>query len=431
MFAVAMACVFFYGRNIPLAEDWHMVAPLTGNEPNLARWLWTQNNEHRVPLPKIILLFLLKLTNGDFRVGMVLTILCMGLLSAWLIKVFNTIRGGRTIYSDAFFPVLLLHIGNWENFYWTWQFTFVLATMLTCVLISIVVSYKGLMNTRQAIIAAMCMIFLPLCGANGLLYLLPVFPWLAFEGYLHFHLKETEASKRIGIILLSAAALTVLIVIGYFIGYERPQWYRPSPGIFTTLKTSIKFMALAFGPTASASWGLWGFLAVLITISTTALLLLSILKFGQAEVRRAFWLLLFLGGNVIFALAIGYGRATMVPKVGLPIRYVLLAVPTLIICYGSWQLYGSRVTRKIIQWGLFIIMLFLLFHNTRKGFFWRNWYLKGADAVLQGIKKGVPRSELVTRHQKFLLHWDRDVLTNGMQQLKQAGMGPLKFMKED
>ncbi len=125
-------------------------------------------------------------------------------------------------------------------------------------------------------------------------------------------------------------------------------------------------------------------------------------------------------------------RTSAIPEIkGLPMRYVLLAVPTLIICYSSWQLYGSPVTRKIIQWCLFIIMLLLLFQNTRKGFFWRNWYLEGTDAVLQDIKKGVPRSELVTRHQKFLLHWDRDMLTNGMQQLKQAGMGPLKFMKED
>ncbi len=330
-----------------------------------------------------------------------------------------------------FFPVLLLHIGNWENFYWTWQFTFVLATILTCILITVIVKNKRIIHIRQALIAAMCMIFLPLCGANGLLYLLPVIPWLAFEGYLHFRLKGTGTNKRVGYILLCATALTILIIIAYFIGYERPQWYPPSPGILITLKTSMMFMALGFGPIAAASWGLSGFFVVLLIISTTALLLFSILKFGKAESRRAFWLLLFLGGNVIFALAMGYGRATMVPKLGLPMRYVLLAVPTLIICYSSWQLYGSPVTRKIIQWGLFIIMLLLLFQNTRKGFFWRNWYLEGTDAVLQDIKKGVPRSELVTRHQKFLLHWDRDMLTNGMQQLKQAGMGPLKFMKED
>ena len=287
------------------------------------------------------------------------------------------------------------------------------------------------MNIRDAIIASLCMIFLPLCGANGLLYLLPVIPWLAFEGYLHFHLKKPVANKRVGSILISAVVLTVLIVITYFIGYDRPDWYAPSPTVIATLETSIKFMALGFGPIAAASWGLSGFLVLVLIIATATLLLFTILKSRGTELTRAIGLFLFLGGNIIFAFALGYGRATMVPTVGLPMRYVLLAVPTLIICFSSWQLYGSPDLRKVIQWGLFLAMFILILPNTRKGLVWRNWYIKGADAVLQDVKTGVPQSQIVSRHQKFLLHWDKDMLNNGVQQLKQAGMGPFKYMKED
>ena len=88
MFLVALACIFVYGRNIPLAEDWHLVAPLTGNEPDIVKWLFAQNNEHRIPLPKLVLLGLLKITHGDFRSGMVLTVICMALVAALLIKIF-------------------------------------------------------------------------------------------------------------------------------------------------------------------------------------------------------------------------------------------------------------------------------------------------------------------------------------------------------
>ncbi|HEX5963434.1 MAG TPA: hypothetical protein VFY42_06895, partial [Gemmatimonadales bacterium] len=42
------------GRNIPFEEDWFMVAPMTGHEPDLPRWLWSQNSEHRLPLPRLI-----------------------------------------------------------------------------------------------------------------------------------------------------------------------------------------------------------------------------------------------------------------------------------------------------------------------------------------------------------------------------------------
>lgn len=34
------------GRVFPLYEDWWLVPPLTGNEPNLAACFWIQNSEH-------------------------------------------------------------------------------------------------------------------------------------------------------------------------------------------------------------------------------------------------------------------------------------------------------------------------------------------------------------------------------------------------
>ncbi len=82
---------------IPLAEDWLMVAPLTGNEPDLTGWLWRQNAEHRIPLPKIIYLFLLKITHGDFRAGMVFNVLSVGFLSAAFILVFKYIVSARKL----------------------------------------------------------------------------------------------------------------------------------------------------------------------------------------------------------------------------------------------------------------------------------------------------------------------------------------------
>jgi hypothetical protein len=430
MFLIALACVFIYGRNIPLAEDWHLVAPLTGNEPDILKWLFAQNNEHRIPLPKLVLWGLLKITHGDFRSGMILTIVCMALVAALLIKVFYKLRGNRNSYADAFFPILLLHLGNWENFYWSWEFTFVLATILLCILITVIVRYKKLMSINDAIIAGICMIFLPLCGANGLLYLLPVLPCLAVEGLLHFRLKEEGANKKAGFVLLAATVLTILFVINYIVGYERPSWYPPSPSILATLKTSVNFMSLGFGPAASKSWTISGACILILVISSAILLINTIAKSRGSELRRSVVLLVFLGGNIIFALAMGYGRATMVPLLGLPIRYVLLAVPTVIICFSAWQLYGSTNMRRIVQWGLFITMIILLLPNTKKGFFFRDWYVKNADTVLHDINQGVPQSQLISRHQEFLLHWDRNMLIRGMKQLKQSGMGPFKKMKE-
>jgi len=66
MTSVVLGCIAIYGRNVPLAEDWIMVSPLVGQETDLLKWLWAQNNEHRLPLQKAVYLGLLKASGGDF-----------------------------------------------------------------------------------------------------------------------------------------------------------------------------------------------------------------------------------------------------------------------------------------------------------------------------------------------------------------------------
>src|SRR5262249_20683835 len=150
---VVLLCIAKYGRNVPLAEDWLLVAPLTGYEPNLTAWLWAQNNEHRVPMPRLMLLALLKVTGGDFRAGMVFNALALGALAAAMIQVARCVRSGRISYTDAFFPVVLLHMGNWPNLVWSWQLGFVVATILVCALLLIITGQGPTLAPRTALIA--------------------------------------------------------------------------------------------------------------------------------------------------------------------------------------------------------------------------------------------------------------------------------------
>jgi heme/copper-type cytochrome/quinol oxidase subunit 4 len=430
MLFIALACVYRYGRNIPLAEDWLLVAPLTGNEPDLAGWLWRQNAEHRVPLPKIIYLFLLKITHGDFRSGMVFNVLSVGFLSAAFILVFKYIRG-KTIYADAFFPIIFLHLGHWANLFWSWQIGFVLPTLFTCILFAIVLSYTGLLQMRVAIIAGICIVCLPLCGANGLMYQFMVLPLLVYETFLHFRSRESGASRKVAALLLSAIVLSLLIVIAYFIQYEHPYWNPPSPSIKATLLTSAKFLALSFGPSSANSWNFAMFSILFLVAVTSFLLLKNVIKFRNVEFRRAFGILFLMGGCMMFALVMGWGRAAWIPKYGLPIRYVILAVPTLIICYGTWELYGLPLLKRGMQWALFIVMLLLILPNSKAGFLWRNWYVGDYNKVMKDINDGIPHTQLAERNKMFLLHWDKKNLIIGMQQLKKAGMGPFINMKDD
>src|SRR5579885_1786762 len=63
--AMLLADLYFvraYGRNIPYWEDWEFVPRLTVEKVD-ADWLFGKHVEHRVPLPKLILLVLFKATN--------------------------------------------------------------------------------------------------------------------------------------------------------------------------------------------------------------------------------------------------------------------------------------------------------------------------------------------------------------------------------
>src|SRR6476619_2288396 len=112
MVSVVVGCIAVYGRNVPLAEDWDMVPSLVGQQPNLLEWLWAQNNEHRLPLPKAVYLALLKISGGDFRIGMLANTLLLAGLCLAMILTARRLRGGQTRLVDAFFPLVLLHIGH-------------------------------------------------------------------------------------------------------------------------------------------------------------------------------------------------------------------------------------------------------------------------------------------------------------------------------
>jgi hypothetical protein len=337
---------------------------------------------------------------------------------------------GKTHYADAFFPTAFLHIVNWENFYWSWQFTLILATLITCVFISIVVQYKRVLTLKQALLVSTLMMLLPLSGANGLVYLLPVVPCVAYEGFLQLREREPGANKLTGFVLLGSILITALFIWFYFNDYYVPWWNPPNPGAIPTLKTTLKFMSMAFGAATYTHWTIFSVLAAGVIGITLLLMIMRLFRLQGAEFRRAFSLFMFLGGFLVFALLIGYGRAGWVPTFGLPIRYVLLALPGLIICYCAWALYGPGLLKNVIPLGLFVIMVIMILPNTKRGFEWRDWYLDGTNRVMGHIRQGIYHNEIIKRDQIFLLHSNRKRLSDGMFFLKKEKIGPFQYVKD-
>lgn len=419
-------CLFVYGKNLPLAEDWTMVSAYTGNEKNIGVWLWSQNNEHRIPLPRLILLVLLKLSGGDFRCGMAFNIFILSGITAYYIRLIEKLKGSLSI-SDVFFPLILLHLGHWENMFWSWQVGFVLPSVLYLWLIGYVLRIGALKTMRQTVAFGTVALSLPLCGANGILYLLPLLCWLLVQVVIN--LKERKfvhdgvAWLQTGILVLAS-----VIIVLYTLNYQRPAWNPPSPSLRATVETGAKFFAMAFGAGVQQYWAIYIAVCVLLVLLTVIFLVK-----GVATNKTAFYqytaLFFSLGGGFVFALAMGWGRAALIPTYGLPARYALLALPVLIVVYMYWRLYGAINASRLVTYFCAGAVLFLIPANFRAGASWRNWYITGADAVLSDLRLGMPKAELAKKHRVYLLHWNEQLLLQSMTQLQQAGRGPFKNSK--
>jgi hypothetical protein len=435
MMLVAIVFLVKYGRIFPLNEDWWLVPPLTGNEPNLAKWLWTQQSEHRIPLPRLMLLGLLKATHGDFRAGMLFNAIIFGGLAFFMIQVSRHLRGGRTSFADAFFPITLLHLGHYPNFAWSWMLTFNFPTVVICGVLLILVSQRTLATPRATVVAGISLVLLPLCGANGLIFVPILALWLGYCGVLHWRAVKTKGGRRwIGGFLLGSTVVALCLTAWYFVGYERPSWLPPHPGLGASLETAVKFLAMGFGPAVRISWTPSIVATIGILVPSAVVAVLGVLRHEDQERHRALGVLVFFGNMAGFALAMGWGRAAAISDFygEWPIRYVVLAVPALFTAFFVWELYGPAKLRTAVQNALFLVMFLLIPFNTMYGLGWRDWFLEKDKSLEQDLVAGTPASTLAERHGDLLCRLaDPSVVAGMIEMLHEAGIGPFAQIRED
>ena len=167
LLALDLGLVARFGPDVPIGDDFDVVSVVSGARPATLEWLWSQHNEHRVPLPRLILLGLYRLSGNDFRAGMFWSVAALATLAGATIAVADRRRGGAR-FSDAVFPLLLLGPGHYANLLWSWQVAFVLGTVLIGGVLLLIVGRAGWPGPKTAAAAGAASAALPLCGANGL-----------------------------------------------------------------------------------------------------------------------------------------------------------------------------------------------------------------------------------------------------------------------
>jgi hypothetical protein len=426
MLAAALVYVAKYGSNVPSWDDWDMVPMMTGEQPVTAAWLWSQHNEHRIPVPRLLMLALYRLFGCDFRVGMYFNVLSMGALALGMIWAAKNLRGGLSFW-DAFFPVLLLNWGQGLNFIWGWQVEFFLSTLLAGVLLLLIVRSGTRLRLGTAVATGICLLLLVGCGAHGVVLVPALAFWLGHSGVVCCRSPEVHA-KRDGLVILGITGMALVLVILYLVGYQWVPHHPFTPSLLDTMVTSTQFLTMSFGPAIQALWPFSGWLALCLLLFAVAVLIV-VGRNHPAEHHRALGLLLFLAAMASLALALGLGRPETFVK-GFEPRYITLSVPSFCCVYFACEFYATPRMSQVVRGSLLALSCAAFWPATAFGVAYATDVRSQLAAFERDLAAGMPSYRLIHRYGAYL-HLHPEVLTDYMPMLRRAGIGCFTRLQDD
>jgi hypothetical protein len=339
----------------------------------------------------------------------------------------RTIRG-RVLYSDAFFPLVLLHWGQAENLIWGFTIPLVLGSVLAACLLCVLMK-PGSLSLRAALSLALCTIALPLISGNGLA-LVPAFA--ACTVLAGWELRKAQpALRHAWISIIAAGFLGIGLLLLYFVGYQRPPAHPASPGLGATLKGTLQFLSVGFGSGSRVFWPATGYLVAALTVATVLALLWAGARFRE-ERPRAIRAALFLAGMGCLAGGIGWARVAISPEGVFASRYATLAAPLLCGIYFSWEVVKRPQIVRFVQMILFFVSALLLVRNAEDGRYLAAVFHQTRQAAVADVQNGVPLPEVASRHcgTISLSTCGTDTLARRMQMLRDKKIGPFALASE-
>jgi hypothetical protein len=431
LLAASLFLVGHFSFNFPYFDEFDLVPYLTGDQPITWQSLWAQNNEHRLPLPKLAYLALVRLTGGDFRAALYFNVLAMGAVTALLLIAVQRARG-RFRYSDAFIPLAGLGAAHADIFLWGFEIQFICSVLLAGSVLFIVTRRPAGLTRGAALTAGAALLLLPLCGANGLVLVPALALWLLYAGF-----REWRSPVRGGKLVSALAwmlALAACGVIGfYFHGYHDCRLF-PHPASIQKLAWAFgQIMATGFGPVGRAAWPYSGVLGCGLLVASALYLLFKAWR-DPAERLRALGLLCFLGAIGSLALGIAWGRAEYPVGYTFDIRYGILVVPSLFAVYVSSVVYGKARGWRVIQSSLFFLFLLLLPINWRPGLGFAHRHAQQMEKFRQEVAAGTPVHILAKWYagpEKNGLYPWTDLFEQYLRDMHTAGLGGLQALRLD
>lgn len=422
MTAIALAFVLVYGRNVPSWDDWDIVPTTTGAQPVTWNWLWSQHNEHRIPVPRLVMLAIFR-SFMDFRAGMVANVLLNAGMTAWLLRILRQLRGCLE-WTDVFLPLVALNLGQGLNFMWAWQIGFFVSTALMLAFLGVVARHSAIHPGGGTMVAIGVLAFLLAgSGANGLVPVPVIVVWAVGVAWLSRGSATANGTRSrwtgAAIVVLCGAA----VMVAYLHGYERVPHFPAGHGLSGMVVTGIKAMTMSFGAGGRAAWPFSGAL-VLALVGLTLAKLVGMFSNDQENRMRSWGLICFIGALVGLAAALGLGRD------GFEQRYTTLLYPLLCGVYFVWRLGDNGSFGRWMRPALTGTALIALWPNTTTGLAYARETSGALTAFEQQMTAGVPLTQLIARHSRCL-HPSHDLLMDYLPLLRAAKVGAFVSLRDD
>jgi hypothetical protein len=219
---VALRFVLRYAVNLPYADQWDFVAFFVVQDAGQLRWsdIWALHNEHRMVVPKLLMLGMARLTRWNVFVE---TLLSVALAFASLLLLLAMARPAlreahpwARLWAVAMLSLLVFSLSQVGNWLWGWQIQWFLSVLAA--IVAIALATAGLQSasaSRYVIGAGVAALVCQYSLASGAVV------WALVAAILAFH-------RRRGPILAVWAVAAVAATVPYAIGFERPADL-PSP----------------------------------------------------------------------------------------------------------------------------------------------------------------------------------------------------------
>jgi hypothetical protein len=435
----AILCNFVrdFGLNMPMWDDWHIMPWIVGTRSLSWDWLWSVWADHRAPLTRLVIYGMARLTGGDFRACMWLSVLILCTLAAAAIFVARRIRGSHA-FADAIFPLILMHIGHSPHVLQSWNLQNTGVTGLIGALLLLLVCSPAPWTLMRGLAAVLCVWLMPLSGSTGIAMLPPMALCLGIAGAWQWlsspistRTGRWSARDTAGICSLLGFASLVLVP-AYFYGWSRSS--PPSPDYWTAFKGAVMFLSTSAGGATGFFWPLTGVVVLGLAFASMGILW-QVLRTQPRERVRAFSFLCFLIGMAAVGGAAGWGRSGLRPDYCLDMRYSVLAAPALMAVYLLAVTYYPASIGRCIQVFACCAAFLLAPLNYQMAYSGASKIRTDLLSFLTDMLSGIPDQVLVKRHRWIVPAWADDqtardneerLVQPGMYDLKKAGIGPWK-----